>query len=490
MTTTHDDSKLSELELLKAQQVRLERELSTLKRIAFGVTRHKLPGPFETPRRGRLSADELRYIRMRRPLKPGAKRSMPRQDMFRLKVKDPIACPVCHEFPVGWGSGLLEDGGSVAVTVKCYEPDNFIETRYLCAKLICACEHYNSLAEVPLKHIAKGRYSNGFMAHVITSACADSAPLESLDAYYKNEGAFIRPKTLVALFEGAAELLRPVYTELMKQMTAQRLVHATETLLVGEEKGKPREGYLWTFLGGDLVGYHFSDLQESQAPAQVLGASKGDLVLQPHMGQGDVASLDGRTQVGCLAQLGRLFFNASLTHPEANIVLDMLLSIYTVEHEAWDGGVRGTKKHRTLRKKRSKKAMQAIKEWCLEEAPKHPSDGELGQAIGQTLSQWALVTQFVEDPLLPLDHLPLDRAERVAAMGRENFIFTGHDDAGKNAAVLYSLVMSCHVRDIDPVLYLADLLWRLDKDPTLPVEDLLPHRWGMKAAPTQDIRWY
>jgi transposase len=61
------------------------------------------------------------------------------------------------------------------------------------------------------------------------------------------------------------------------------------------------------------------------------------------------------------------------------------------------------------------------------------------------------------------------------AIGRKNFLFVGHEDAGDNIVGLYSLVATCEANDVNPLAYLTDVLGRLGSAKIL--DDLLPHKW-------------
>ncbi|MBC8008923.1 MAG: transposase domain-containing protein [Burkholderiales bacterium] len=60
----------------------------------------------------------------------------------------------------------------------------------------------------------------------------------------------------------------------------------------------------------------------------------------------------------------------------------------------------------------------------------------------------------------------------------------GHPDAGRRAAILYSIIVSCLRHGKDPAAYLRDVLTRL---PAMTNQDdlgaLTPHRW-QPAAPS------
>ncbi len=86
--------------------------------------------------------------------------------------------------------------------------------------------------------------------------------------------------------------------------------------------------------------------------------------------------------------------------------------------------------------------------------------------------------------LLHLNHwseirgpLHAENALRVIALGRKNFLFVHSEEAGKELALLYSLVVSCTRVGVNPVEYLADVLARIDKTAGDGFADLLPDRW-------------
>ena len=106
----------------------------------------------------------------------------------------------------------------------------------------------------------------------------------------------------------------------------------------------------------------------------------------------------------------------------------------------------------------------------------------MGEAINYALGQWDALTLFLTDPHLPIDNNASERALRVAALGRKNFLFVGTDHAGENLAGLYSLIATCEVNGVNPVAYLADVLLRVQTHPASRIDELLPHLWKPPAA--------
>jgi transposase len=93
-----------------------------------------------------------------------------------------------------------------------------------------------------------------------------------------------------------------------------------------------------------------------------------------------------------------------------------------------------------MRQSRSRAVMDEFKAWLDVEQPRHPPRGPMGEAIGYAVGQWDALTLVLTDQHLPVDNNASERALRVAALGRKNFLFVGSDEAGENLAGLYSLI--------------------------------------------------
>jgi hypothetical protein len=66
-------------------------------------------------------------------------------------------------------------------------------------------------------------------------------------------------------------------------------------------------------------------------------------------------------------------------------------------------------------------------------------------------------------------------------LNRKNSLFVGNPRGGRTAAILASLTSTCRRHDLDPQLYLTQLLMNL---PTWPQRDLdawLPDQWKLRS---------
>ncbi len=101
----------------------------------------------------------------------------------------------------------------------------------------------------------------------------------------------------------------------------------------------------------------------------------------------------------------------------------------------------------------------------------------MGKTIGYTQNNWTALTRFLDDAKIPIHSNASKRALRVAALGKKNCLFVGHDEAGQNTAVLCSLVSTCETLGIDPQEYLADVPIRIQDHLQHRIDELSPQNW-------------
>ena len=163
--------------------------------------------------------------------------------------------------------------------------------------------------------------------------------------------------------------------------------------------------------------------------------------------------------------------------PEARSALEMIRDVYVVEHDAKAAGIVGTEEHTQFRRARAGPIMARVHAWLDEQKPLHQPKGPMGSAISYALNNWTELTRFLDDARIPPDNNRSESALRVVALGRKNFLFVGHEDAGQNTAGLYSLVSTCMANGKDPLAYFTDVLARLDSHPGSRLDELLPQNW-------------
>jgi hypothetical protein len=83
--------------------------------------------------------------------------------------------------------------------------------------------------------------------------------------------------------------------------------------------------------------------------------------------------------------------------------------------------------------------------------------------------------------VLEIDNNAAERALRVIALGRKNYLFAGSDAGGERAAKIYSLLGSAKLNGLDPELYLHHVLTLIANHPINRIDELLP--WHVSLTP-------
>ena len=106
----------------------------------------------------------------------------------------------------------------------------------------------------------------------------------------------------------------------------------------------------------------------------------------------------------------------------------------------------------------------------------------LAGAIRYATSRWAALTRFVDDGRLEMTNNAAERAIRPLALGRKNYLFAGSDEGGRRAAIMYTLIETARLNDVDPEAWLADVIARIADHPINRVGELLPWNWSPVPA--------
>lgn len=454
------------------REAELSAKLDALTRKAFGKKSEKMPSPKDALRkRDQTKADPAATQRKRKD-NEARKAELETEFVPHSVPEGERVCPACTS------TELTEDTPKDRVDFD-YVPGYFRRRVHRQEVLICTCCQTEVVAAAPTRPFENSPYGPGLIAHVIVQKCACSMPIYRLEKQFRWLGIPIARSTMTDLFHMAADKLRPLYQRLLHRVAHSDVVLADETTLKIQEDGK--RGYMWTFRANRLIAYKFSISRSGETPLSVLGGTTGTLVVDAYTGYNPVVDVDGRIRAGCLAHVRRKFFDALSTAPEAQQALDLILDVYRVEHRAYERDIVRTEVHVQLRDSESRAVMSKLHAWISGQKGLHLPKGPMGKAVSYALDNWDHLEVFLDDVNVPVDNNAAERALRIVALGRKNFMFVGHARAGQNLAVLYSLMATCEEYGVDPHAYLADVLLRIDDHPNRLIDELLPDRW---AAPT------
>ncbi len=448
---------------------KLELQVAQLMRHVVGPQTEKIPPPEAELDKTREARDSDAAQRKRRERAEERAAAIETKERHHRVPDEKRRCPACGKDakPFGEGKRTIEYE---------YIPGRFVCHVHVQETVSCACGQHIVRAEGPRRLFDQSRYGPGFVAYLVVSKCGDSTPIYRIEKQLLRHSIPIGRSTLNSLFLRAGEELKPIYDRMLVFVRAEWLVQADETSM--KVQSLKRRGFVWAFIAGEIIAYVFSGDRSGLTPARVLGGSKGTLVVDAYTGYNNVTDVDGRERAGCWSHARRKFFEALDKAPEARIALDLILELFRVEHDATQERIIGTKRHLAMRRARAGPALAKLRTWLEEEKPKHVPGSAMAVAVNYAINQWDKLTLFLDDARIPIHNNASERALRVVALGRKNFLFFGNESAGDKIAVLYSLVASCEAAGVNPLDYLTDVLVRIQTHPRDDIDALLPHRWA------------
>jgi transposase len=472
----HDCSLRDIVVAMSNKIAKLEHELAQIKKAHIGPKSERSKMPPSKP----VTAEE----RLAKRRAQAADRAQTETVRTEHKVPDEErTCPSC-------GNDKLKPiGDGRKTTVYEFVPARFVRHEHVQEVLRCRCGDYVVTAPGAPKVIEKGRYGASLLAHLAVAKCADHLPLYRLEKDFARRGFPLARSTMNDLLHRTSELTKPLWQRLLEQIRTRPIVGADETrlLMQNDGSGKPKNGFVWTFVAADEngeqdVAYIFAGGRSGETPKRLLGGTKGTLIVDGYSGYNVVAEVSKRTRAACHAHLRRYFHEALPTAPIAQGAIDLILRLHRVEHDAKEQKIIGTKAHLRLRRQRAGPIRDQLHEWLLRQKPRHPPKSPISAAIRYALNQWRELGRFLDDARVPLDNNASERSLRRVALGRKNYLFVGDVEAGSSIAGLYTLVATCEARSINPFAYLADVIPRVQDHPKRRLDELLPGPWSRARA--------
>lgn len=254
------------------------------------------------------------------------------------------------------------------------------------------------------------------------------------------------------------------YVEIRKECEAES---ADETDDTDEEKNKAISGrqncYMWIFAsvyGTDkpLILYEYQPSRGGYNCRNFLGADfSGYLMTDGFSGYN---KMENAKRLTCADHVRRKWFEAirnksgPLNYEDPAVVGFMAINKIYQEETLLKGLDPDIIKVKRLEKE--KPNWDAFKEW-LEKLD--PAGGSaLRKAVNYTLNNWDKLMRYLEDGRLPLSNAAAERCAKSYATIRKNMLFHDTSRGARSAAIIKSLIDTAAANNLDPELYLTELL--------------------------------
>jgi hypothetical protein len=302
------------------------------------------------------------------------------------------------------------------------------------------------------------------IAYILVSKFVDHLPYYRQSQIFKRQGLHIPDSTIGGWANKTIEnWLAPLWEVMKAQLLSSDYIGVDETpirVLSGEKEGSSHRGYHWVYYGpvNKLVVFDYRPSREREGPKSFLKDFTGYLQSDGYTAYDNLGPPGKIKYLGCMAHARRKFEHALENDPvRAKKALTMFQSLYKTEREAKEAMLpyEGVKQ---LRQEKSVPVLEEFEKWLIEELPKVLPRSAIGAAISYTLNLWVRLKKYVEDGCFQIDNNLVENAIRPIALGRKNYLFAGSHEAARNAAIVYSLLATCKLNDIEPFNWLKNVL--------------------------------
>jgi transposase len=470
--------------------------IEKLRRMLFGAKSEKLTGELE---QYELQLEELETTEAaeeaaeensaesqpasaprRRPRRKPLPADLPREVVTHMPEHG--CCPDC-------GGALRQFGEDVSEQLE-RVPATFKVIRHVRPKFACnRCERVVEAA-APSRPIERGLAGPALLAHVLMSKYGHHLPLYRQAEIYAREGVELDRSTLAGWVGQVSELLAPLVNALREHVMAAEKLHADDTPVpvLAPGNGKTKTGRLWTYVRDErpagestppAVWFAYSEDRKGEHPRRHLANFTGALEADAYAGFHHLYGQGRIYEVACWAHARRKFHEIHDLHasPTTTAALARIGALYGIEDE-----IRGkpAELRCEVRQSRARPLVDELQKWMEKALRQLSPKSETAAAIRYSLSRWRALTRYIDDGRLEIDNNPAERALRVVALGRKNYLFAGSDAGGERAAAIYSLVGSAKLNGLDPELYLHTVLGQIADHPVNRIADLLP--WNLAPS--------
>ena len=381
------------------------------------------------------------------------------------------------------GKPLERIGEDVVEKLAC-RPAQYYLKRFVYLKYGEPSEPLAGVVRAPAPDFAipGGQYDESFLAAIAVDKCAMHLPLYRQAERLASQGLEIGRQTLCRLYCKTAFVLLPLYLALKAEILARGVLFTDDTPVRLQVKGAGRtvQGRMWVYVAGGagppLRIFEFTRDRRKGRPAEFLRGYRGYLHADAYSGYDGLFG-EFVLECACWMHIRRKFIEAEDGPPALREeVLRLIRMIYRYER------VLKGKPPETVVAVRQERVGPIIDRILARTAAALVQgevlpDSRFGKAISYLHNLGDAVRTFLRDARLSPDNGESERALRPLTIGRKNWLFAGSENGGDATGILLSLVQSCRVLGIDPLVYLEDVLRRVNGHPACRIAELLPHNW-------------
>jgi transposase len=432
----------------------------------------------------------VKTFERRRPARKPFPDHLPRE---RVIVPAPEACPCCGSAKLSkLGEDITE---TLEVVPRQWKVIQTVRERFSCRE----CETITQ-PPAPFHVTPRGFAGPNLLAMTLFEKFGQHQPLNRQSERYAREGVDLSLSTLADQVGACASALRPLHALIEGHVLAAERLHGDDTTAPILAKGKTETGRVWTYVRDDrpfgakdppAALFYASRDRTREHPERHLAGYTGVLQADAFEGYNRLYLPERKPgpilEALCWSHARRKFFeladiaantrrgkNAPLISPIALEAVKRIDALFAVEREI-NGLSAATRL--AVRQEKSAPLVVAFEGWMRAERAKLSRHAAVAKAIDYMLTRWPSFIRFLDDGRICLSNNAAERALRGLALGRKSWLFAGSERGAERAALMYTLIGTAKLNDLDPQAWLADVLARIADTSQTKLSELLPWNW-------------
>lgn len=343
-------------------------------------------------------------------------------------------------------------------------------------------------APAPFAVLEKSYADVTLLAGLLVDKLCYHLPLYRQHQRMKAAGITVSRTSLTNWMHQSVALLEPIYEAQLASVLTSAVLAMDETPIRAgrKQKGKMRTAYFWPIYGDqDEVVFPYASSRSHVHANAILGEWEGSLLSDGYAAYDAFSEArDKVIHALCWAHVRREFLKGEAVEPALVAkALAYIRSLYEVEEEIRERKIEGS----AVLDLRAKKSLPVVREffaWLEAELARSAllPTNPFTKAARYALKRKEGLEVFLAHADVAIDTNHLERALRVIPMGRKNWLFCWTELGAEYVGKIQSLLTTCILHDVDPYLYLVDVLQRISFHPQAHVEELTPRLWKEKFA--------
>lgn len=337
-------------------------------------------------------------------------------------------------------------------------------------------------ASLPERLMEKCMFGEGLLAQIIIDKYCDHLPLYRQMQRFRRAGVIIAQSTMNSVTSRILNSLSALFEVHKGIVLGSKYLHVDETgikVMDEKKKGTTHQGYYWVYHNSKdkMVLFDYRPGRDREGPNDILKYFEGYLQTDGYVAYDSFEKRPGIKMANCMAHARRKFVDAQQNDPErAQHALSLFQKLYQTERIIREQQLCGDVLLH-LRQRDAVPVLAKLEQWMKQEYQKVLPASIIGKAIAYCLPRWEKLSLYTTDAILQIDNNPVENAIRPVVLGRKNYLFAGSHDAAQRSAMVYSLLATCRMHNINPYEWLKDVLERMHLYTTKNIHELLPQNW-------------